>query len=66
MKRRHKIAVIFAAAAALLGVGGAVAAAHPVQTRPQTPVVTDQPNDGPDTPGVPDVPEPGDTPDEGD
>jgi hypothetical protein len=64
VKKRHKIGAVFASAAVLLGVAGSVAAAHPIQTqRPQTPVVADQPNDGPDTPGMPDLPEPGDTPD---
>jgi hypothetical protein len=67
VKQRHKIAAAFAGAALLLGAAGAVAAAHPIQTqRPQTPAVTDQPNDGPNTPGMPDLPEPGDTPDTGD
>jgi hypothetical protein len=61
MKRRNVIAATVAAAVVLLGVGGAVAAAHPFSTpAPQGPaVITDQPG----STGVVDVPEPGDTPD---
>jgi hypothetical protein len=67
MKQRHKLAVVFAAAAVLFGAGGAVAAAHSMQPQPaHSPAITDGPTDGPDTPGVPDLPEPGDTPDAGD
>ena len=67
MTHRHRIAAVFAGAAVLLGAAGAVAAAHPLHNPPaQTPAVTDQPNSGPDTPGVPDLPEPGDAPDAGD
>jgi hypothetical protein len=67
VKQRHKIAAVFVGAAVLLGAAGGVAAAHPMLTQPvPAPAVTDQPNNGPDTPGVPDLPEPGDTPDAGD
>jgi hypothetical protein len=63
MITRKKVAMVFAGAAVLFGVGGAIAAAQPVQAPPpQAPAVVDEPN-GPDTPGVPDLPEPGDTPD---
>jgi hypothetical protein len=62
MNKKPMIATVFAV---LLGVGGAVAAANPFSTPPpQGPaVITDQPGNGPDQPGVVDVPEPGDTPD---
>jgi hypothetical protein len=65
MKKRHMIAAAFGAAAVLLGVGGALAVANPFSTpAPQGPaVLTDQPGNGPDLPGVVDVPEPGDTAD---
>jgi hypothetical protein len=62
MNTRKKIAMVFACAAVLIGVGGAIAAAQPLPAPPQGPAVVDEPN-GPDTPGVPDLPEPGDTPD---
>jgi hypothetical protein len=63
MNTRKKIAMAFAGAAVLFGVGGAIAAAHPLQAPPpQGPAVVDEPN-RPDTPGVPDLPEPGDAPD---
>jgi hypothetical protein len=60
-----KIMIAAAFAVFLLGVGGAVAAANPFGApAPQGPaVITDQPGNGPDVPGVVDVPEPGDTPD---
>jgi hypothetical protein len=65
MASRRTIAAVFAGAAIGLGVGGAVAAAHPPHTEhAQSPALTDQPGNGPDAPGVPDIPdEPGDTPD---
>jgi hypothetical protein len=62
MNQRKLIAGAFAAAAVALGVGGAVAAAHPVGgAAVQGPAVA--PANQPDTPGVVDTPEPGDTPD---
>ncbi len=61
------IAAGFAAAALLLGGAGAVASATTINGPVlQSPVVTDTPSNGPDTPGVPDTPEPGDTPDAAD
>lgn len=55
MNPRHKLAMVAGAAVVLLGLGGAVAAAHPFGgTAPQSP-----PPVGP----VVDVPEPGDVPD---
>jgi hypothetical protein len=65
LKKRQLLAGGFAAAAVLLGIGGAVAAAHPFggAPAPQGPATIDEPVNGSDTPGVPDLPEPGDTPD---
>ncbi len=59
MNARHKIAMAAGTAVVLLGLGGAVAAAHPFAGVPQAP-----PPAGPavDAPG-PDLPEPGDVPD---
>jgi hypothetical protein len=63
MNARQRIAIGFAMAAVLLGATGAYAAAHPMSASPapQSPVISVEPNNGPDTPGVPDVPEPNDT-----
>jgi hypothetical protein len=69
---RHKVAAGVAAGAALLSIGGGIAAAHTIaSTSPQTPIVqgptpavpAPEPSNGPDIPGQPDLPEPGDVPD---
>lgn len=68
MNARHRIAMAVGTAVVLLGLGGAVAAAHPFAGVPQTPppagpaVDLPEPGDVPDAPG-PDLPEPGDVPD---
>jgi hypothetical protein len=64
MKTRQRVAVGVAAAVVLLGGAGTIAAAHTFSGPPaQGPALTNEPANGPDTPGVVDPPEPGDAPD---
>ena len=72
VKAQRKTVAGFAAAAAIVGIGGGFAAAHaiggasPVVTFVQGPapaIATPGPSNGPDVPGQPDLPEPGDVPD---
>jgi hypothetical protein len=58
MNTTQKIVAGCALGAALLGIGGGIAAADPSGPAPQPPGVN-----GPDVPGQPDLPEPGDVPD---
>jgi hypothetical protein len=58
MNTGNKIVAGCVLAAALLGIGGGIAAAQPADPAPQPTVVN-----GPDIPGQPDLPEPGDVPD---
>jgi hypothetical protein len=64
MNKRQMIAIAFAAAAALLGGAGAVAAANPiVAPAPQRPAVAnDEPATGPGAPDAADLPQPGEAP----
>ena len=69
MNIRNTIGVSLAGAVAVLGVGAAMALAHPgsaapPQSPPAAPALdVPEPGDTPAVPGVVDVPEPGDVPD---
>jgi hypothetical protein len=72
VKTRQKMIAGFAAAAAVLGIGGAIAAAHaigdastaaPLVQGPAPAAPAPDHSNGPDVPGQPDLPEPGDAPD---
>lgn len=72
MKAHRKTVAGFAAAVAMVAIGGGIAAAHaigsassvvPFVQGPAPAIATPAPNNGPDIPGQPDLPEAGDMPD---